>query len=46
MVIVMNIFPDIGVEIYSIILPDNLEILIKIDMIDLGILPNIIAQTL
>jgi len=42
-IIALNMFPDLGIQIYSVILPDNLETLIKIDLMDLGILPNIIG---
>ena len=45
-IIALNLFPDLGVQLYSVILPDNLETLIKIDLVDLGILPNIVGQTL
>jgi len=45
-IIALNIFPDLGIQIYSVILPHNLQTLIKINLLDLGILPYIVGQTL
>ena len=42
-IIALNIIPDLGIQIYSVILPENLETIIKINLLDLGILPYIIG---
>jgi len=42
-IIALNIIPDLGIQIYSVILPDNLETLIKINFVDIGIFPYIIG---
>jgi len=44
-IISLNIFPELGIKIYSVILPENFSTLIKINLVDLGILPIIIGQT-
>jgi len=42
-IIALNIIPDLGIEIYSVILPDNLKTLIKINLMDIGIFPYIVG---
>ena len=42
-VLVLNLIPDIGLEIKSLILNDNLNTLLYINLADIGILPLFFA---
>ena len=45
-IIALNIIPDLGIIIYSAILPENIKTIIQINLVDLGILPFIIGAAL